>query len=67
MDGISNVTEADELCKVRSGFWIDHSGKFCQSHEAEIYILPHMIQRIHKEQEEKYPVVDAEFQAEGKP
>jgi hypothetical protein len=64
LDGISKVTETDELCKVREGFWIDDSGNYCQSHEASIYILPHMIHRIHKAQEEKYEVVDAEFQEE---
>jgi hypothetical protein len=66
MDGISKVTEVDELCKVRDGFWIDGSGNFCLSCKAEIYILPHMIHRIHKEHEEGYSetVVDAEFKKE---
>jgi Na+-transporting NADH:ubiquinone oxidoreductase subunit NqrD len=60
--GISRITEADELCKVRDGFWVDTDGKFCMSKDSAEYILPHMIHRIHKAEEEKFEeVVDADF------
>lgn len=51
LNGISKSTETDELCQLRDGFWIDDSGNFCQSMEAEIFIMPHMIKEIRKKKE----------------
>ncbi len=49
MNGVSSVTEANELCQLRGGFWIDEDGAFCQSIDARIFIMPHMIREIRKE------------------
>jgi hypothetical protein len=48
LNGVSNVTETDEICRVRDGFWIDASGKICFSNEAQKYIMPHMVKEIRK-------------------
>ena len=48
LHGLSKITETDELCRVRDGFWIDDSGNFCQSQDAVIFIMPHMIREIRK-------------------
>ncbi len=48
LHGVSKITESDELCRLREGFWIDDSGGFCQSDDAVIYIMPHMIREIRK-------------------
>lgn len=52
LNGVIKTTEADELCRVRDGFWIDESGNFCQSMKAESFILPHMIKEIRKGDED---------------
>lgn len=54
LNGLSKVTEVEELHQVKGGFWIDKSDNFCLSHEAEIYVLPHMIRHVIKEHVEKY-------------
>lgn len=65
LNGLSRITEVDELCKARDGFWIDGSGNYTQTHLADTFVMPHMIKEIRKEQEEKYEeVVDAEFNQE---
>jgi hypothetical protein len=51
LNKVLKVTETDELFRVRDGFRIDASGNYCQSIEAETFILPHMIKEIRKENE----------------
>ena len=71
LNGISKITETDDLCKLLQGFWIDASGNFsqgldteieiidaseniCYSNEAEIFIMPHMIKEIRKENKDEH-------------
>jgi len=48
LNGSSKVTEADEICRIREGFWIDESGNFTHGSDAGVFILPHMIKEIRK-------------------
>ncbi len=54
LKGVSKVTESDEICRVRDGFWIDDSGQICFSNNAQTFIMPHMIKEIRKEHEDGY-------------
>jgi hypothetical protein len=46
LHGSTKITETDEICRVRDGFWIDDSGEICFSNNAQKYIMPHMIKEI---------------------
>ncbi len=48
LKGVSKVTEADEICRVRDGFWVDDFGQICFSGDAQTFIMPHMIKEIRK-------------------
>lgn len=52
LHGTSRFTEADEICRVRDGFWVNDSWKLCYSQDARIFIMPHMIKEIRKEKRE---------------
>ncbi len=52
LGGVLSVTETDEICRVRDGFWIDAEGKICFSKSAEKYIMPHMVKEIRKGDED---------------
>ena len=63
-NGPAKVTEVDEICKVRDGFWIDKDGEFCLSKDSHKYVMPHMIKEIRKIQEKQFEEVEADGQAE---
>ncbi len=54
LNGVSKVTESEEIYRVRDGFWIDDSGQICFSQDAQSFIMPHMIKEIRKEHEDEY-------------
>ena len=54
LNGISKVTEFDDICEVYDGFWIDDSGQICFMQDAQFFIMPHMIKEIRKEHEDGY-------------
>ena len=54
MKGVSHVTETEEICRVRDGFWVDDSWEICYSQDVQVFIMPHMIKEIRKEHEDGY-------------
>ena len=52
LNGVFRVTVADEICRVRDGFWVDGSWELCYSQNARFFIMPHMITEIRKEEKQ---------------